>query len=66
MAGCGWPSSRRVVRIGTVSGPLMKVSPILASAAEAMTFLMILETVKMGPLIVVSVRVARGDLGTGH
>ena len=53
---CGWPSLRRVVRIWTASLPLMKVAPILALAAEAMTLIMILETVKMGPLRVVSVR----------
>ena len=56
MAGCGCPRSRRVVQIGTASWPLMKVAPILALAAEAMTLLMILETVNMGPLRVVSVQ----------
>ena len=30
--------------------PLMSVAPISASAADAMTWLMILETVWMGPL----------------
>ena len=49
-AGCGWSSSRRVVQIGTASWPLMKVVPVLYSAAEALTLLMILESVKMGPL----------------
>ena len=55
MAGCGWPSSQRMVRTGTASWPLMKAAPILAMAGEAMTLLMILETAKMGPLRVVSV-----------
>ena len=50
MAGCGWPSSRKVVRIGTASWPLMKLAPILDSEAEAMTLLLILETMKMGLL----------------
>ena len=56
VACCGWPSLRRLVRIGTASWPLMKVTPISASAAEAMPLLKILGTVKMGPLRVVSVR----------
>ena len=45
LRGCGWPSSARVVRIGTDSWPLMKVAPISASAAKDMKLLMILDTV---------------------
>ena len=56
MPGCGSQSSRIVVRIGTTSWSLMMVVPISALAAEAIKLLMILETVKMGPLRVVSVR----------
>ena len=63
VAGCGWPSSRRVVQIGTASWPLMKAAPILASAAESMTLLMILETVKMVPLRVVSVWGGKSGFG---
>ena len=55
VAGCVWPILRRVVRIGKASWPLMKVAPILAWAAETMKFLMVLETLKMGPLRLVSV-----------
>ena len=36
--------------MGIYSCPLMNVAPISASAADAMTWLMILETVWMGPL----------------
>ena len=41
VGGCGCPSSLRVVRIGKASLAFRKVAPILASAAEDMTFLMI-------------------------
>ena len=50
VAGCGWPSSVRVVRMGIASCPLMKVAPISASAADDMTLLMIFDTVWMGLL----------------
>ena len=36
--------------MGIDSCPLMSVAPISASAADAMTWLMILETAWMGPL----------------
>ena len=36
--------------MGIYSYPLMNVAPISASAADAMTWLMIFETVWMGPL----------------
>ena len=55
-AGCGWSSSRRVVQIGTASWPLMKLAPISASEAEAITLLMVFDTVKIVPLRVVSVQ----------
>ena len=41
----------------------MKVAPISALAAEAMTLLLILETVNMGPLIVVSIRGGKRGFG---
>ena len=44
-------SLERVIRMGMDSWPLRKLSPILASAAEAMTLERILERVKMGPLM---------------
>ena len=49
----GWVclSSARVVRIRMASWPLMKLAPILASAAEAMILEIILEIVKRGLLI---------------
>ena len=63
VASCGCPSSQRVVHIGMASWPLMKVALILASAAEAMTLLMVLETLNMGPLRVVLVRGGKRGFG---
>ena len=51
------------VWIGTASFPLMKVAPISASAAESMTFLILLETVNMGPLIVELVQDSKRGFG---
>ena len=48
LAGWGCPNSARVVRMGTASWPLRNVAPILASAEDNITLLMILETVCMG------------------
>ena len=50
MEGCEWTILQRLVRIETASWILIKVAAILASVAEAMKSLMILETVKMGQL----------------
>ena len=44
-----------MVQMGIDSCPLMNMATISASAADAMTWLMILETVWMGPLIQVMV-----------
>ena len=47
---CGKPSSSKVDRMGIDSCMLKNVAPVLASAADDMTWLMILETVWMGLL----------------
>ena len=48
--GWGCPSSESMLQMGTASWPLRKVDPILDSVADNITFLMILDTVWMGPL----------------
>ena len=50
VAGCGQPSSRSKVRIGTASWTLMYAAPISASAAEPITLDVIQEMEWMGPL----------------
>ena len=50
VGGCGRSSFYKVAQMRINSCLLMKVAPISASAADAMTWLMILETVWMGPL----------------
>jgi hypothetical protein len=50
VAGCIWPSSVSVTRVGRASCPLRNKTPILASAAEARTLPMIWHVVWTGPL----------------
>ena len=50
VAGCGWKSYVRVVRMDIDSCPLMNVAPISASMEDDMIFLMIFDTVWMGLL----------------
>ena len=50
VAGCGCPSLRSKVRIGTASWPLMYAEPISVSAAESIPFDIICEMEWMGPL----------------
>ena len=50
VAGCGCPSSRSKVRIGTASWPLMQAAPISASAADPITFSIIRDMEWMGSL----------------
>ena len=45
VAGCGCPILMRAVQSGMASWPLRNVAAILALAAEARTFLRILQTV---------------------
>ena len=48
--GCACPMASRIFLIWTDSRALMKRPPSSASAAEVMTALMIVETVRMAPL----------------
>jgi hypothetical protein len=49
VGGCGWPSSVRVLMMGTASCPFKYPAPISASAAEPTTTSMILHMVCTGP-----------------
>ena len=51
VGGWGWPSSVKQVRRGILSWAAKKFAPISASAALAMTNLMIFEMTWIGPLI---------------
>ena len=52
LGGCGWPSSMRAVRMGQARWVAMKIPPVSASAADAMTFLMVLHITWRGALVV--------------
>jgi hypothetical protein len=45
VGGCGWPNSRSVLIMGTASWPLIYPAPILASAADPTTMLLLLHIV---------------------
>ena len=47
--GCLWPNYWSVVRMGTPSLALMKITPYSASAAEDRTIFMILQRTYIGP-----------------
>ena len=48
VGGCGWPSSSSVVHIAMASLQLWKAAPSSASAADAITFLMMMHGFKIG------------------
>jgi hypothetical protein len=48
VGGCGWPSSSSVVRIAMTYLQLWKAAPSSASAADAITFLMMMHGFKIG------------------
>ena len=50
VGGCGWPISSRQMRRGMASLAERKAEPISASAAELITFFMILESTWITPL----------------
>ena len=49
VVGWGWPSSIRVVLMGTADLPLWYISCVSASAAELITFFKVKHSVRMGP-----------------
>ena len=55
---CAWPMSSRAWRIDIISFPFMNHAPLLASCADDITALIILDTASIAPLWVDS-----GELG---
>ena len=50
VGGCGWPSSRSVVRMGMATLPLWYTVCVSASAADVMTLRKVTHSVWIGPL----------------